>query len=140
MATHALVFGAFDGLHEGHLRFLEDAHTKADQLSIALATDDAIRSLKRVHPHQSYKERSLSLRQTGVIHHIAPSEPYDDYQVIRNLQPDLIIFGHDQEGLKAHLLPWLKEHKIPIETITLAAHKPDEFKTSKLYDRRKVIP
>lgn len=139
MPRRGLVFGCFDGLHEGHLRFLEQAFSKVDHLGVALATDEAIKSLKSVHPHQSYEERSRSLLDTGLVDSIYPSEPHNGYIALTALNPDIVIFGHDQSELSEHLRHWLKEHKIDIETTTLEAFQPEKYKTSKLYDRRKII-
>ena len=41
-----LAMGCFDLLHEGHLRFLQEARNRCDHLIVGLATDDAVRHVK----------------------------------------------------------------------------------------------
>lgn len=41
-----LVMGCFDLLHEGHLRFLQEARSRCDHLVVGLATDDAVKRVK----------------------------------------------------------------------------------------------
>ena len=41
-----LVMGCFDLLHEGHLRFLQEARSRCHYLVVGLATDGAVRRVK----------------------------------------------------------------------------------------------
>jgi cytidyltransferase-like protein len=136
----SLVFGAFDGLHKGHIALLNFAKSQGGELHVALATDEAIQILKRVQPAHSFEERKEALMKTGLVTSILASQPDDNYASIRALKPGQIILGYDQELLRAHLLEWLKEHKLSVQVLTAPAHYPERYKTSLLYDRNKINP
>lgn len=135
-----LVFGSFDGLHEGHMALLTLVKTQGEDLHVALATDEAIQTLKQVHPAHNFEARKEALLKTGLIASVFASQPGDDYICIRTLAPSQIVLGYDQEALRAHLLEWLKEHKLSVQVTTAPAHYPERYKTSLLYDRHQINP
>lgn len=140
MTSIGLVFGSFDGIHEGHKQLLQFAKSQVKELHAALATDETIRELKGVHPAYTFNERKESLLQTGFIISVSPSQTGDEYACIQALHPSHIILGYDQNTLKEHLLKWLKKHKMNPSILTAPAHHPDRFKTSLLYDRHQINP
>lgn len=135
-----LVFGSFDGLHEGHIALLTFAKEQGGDLHVALATDSAIRTLKKVQSAHDFEARKKTLLETGLITSVIASEPGDDYACISTLTPSQIILGYDQEALRIHLLEWLKEHKLSVQVITAPAHYPERYKTSLLYARHQINP
>lgn len=135
MFSKGLVFGAFDGLHEGHLALLQQARAHASSLVAALATDETIRNFKKVTPRESFDLRKQKLESSGLISHVCESVANNDYQCIRLEKPDCILLGYDQHALRDHLLTWLKQHKMDLPVIMLEAHEPTTYKSSLLYDR-----
>lgn len=122
------------------MALLNFAKSQAPNLTVALATDETIMSLKKVHPAFSFEQRVEALQKTSLVNAILPSKPHDDYQCIRTAQPNVIVLGYDQSALRDHLLDWLKQHKMAIEIVTAPSHQPEMYKTSLLYDRPQITP
>lgn len=129
--TTMLAFGAFDPLHAGHAHFIAKAATHGDRLVVALASDDAIRTLKGHDPRNAFGERAAALKLLPAVDDIVPSEASDDFTVINDVQPDVIALGYDQDALRAALYAWMTAHRqIPI--VTIDAHDPEKYKSSLL--------
>lgn len=134
--NRALVFGAFDGLHDGHLSLLKSALQYANEVTIALARDEVIRELKSHDPKFAFTERMKALENTNLVHHVIPGDLIlGEYTCIRHAQPEIIVLGYDQEALEQDLKRWLNQHNLSIELIHAPAFKPDIYKSSLLnYD------
>ncbi len=127
--TTVLAFGAFDGLHEGHAHFLGEASALGDRLIVALATDDAIRSLKRHEPRYTFEERRGSLRLLPTIDDIVASDASGNFSVIDDVHPDMIAIGYDQGELDAALKVWMTlNRQVPV--MYIKSHEPERFKSS----------
>ncbi len=135
MFDKGLLFGSFDGLHEGHKDLLRQAKNQTNSLVVALATDETILTFKKVNPKESFDIRKKALFDSGLVSTVCESVGGNGYQCILNEKPDCIFTGYDQEALREHLLAWLKEHKMDIPVLTLDAHHPQLYKSSLLYDR-----
>ena len=138
MPKKCLVFGSFDGLHNGHIFLLNWAQQYADAVYVALASDQTIRTLKQREPIGTFNERKGKLIESGCVHQVTESAINDNYACIRHIQPDLIVLGYDQSLLHDHLINWIKEHKLSIDIVRAPAYKPNLYKTSLLYDRLKA--
>ena len=132
----ALIFGAFDGLHDGHISLLKTAQQYANEIIIALARDEVIRALKSHDPKFAFAERMNTLKETDLVHDVIPGDvTLGEYTCIPDVQPDVIVLGYDQEELEKDLKRWLNQHNLSIELIRAPAFKPDIYKSSLLnYD------
>lgn len=128
MAT-VLAFGAFDPLHAGHTHFLGAARALGDRLVVALATDDAIVTLKHHAPRASFLERTQLLRMLPIVDDVVASDASGSFAVIDTVQPDILVLGYDQDALHSALTDWMTTHRqIPI--VTIDAHEPEKYKSS----------
>ena len=57
-----ITFSAFDLLHAGHIKMLEEAKSKCDYLICGLQTDPTIDRPEKNHPVQSVVERYIQLK------------------------------------------------------------------------------
>ena len=55
--SQVVVFGIFDGVHEGHRDFFQQAREYGDALMVILGRDSSARSLKSRAPRYSEEER-----------------------------------------------------------------------------------
>ncbi len=55
MITKGVVFGVFDGLHEGHKKFLTDAAARCVELIVVVAHPKAVLTLKKKYPLRVYR-------------------------------------------------------------------------------------
>lgn len=94
-----LVNGCFDLLHEGHKYMLRAAAGYGD-LTIGLNTDESIKALKgEGRPVQTYEQRAEAILDyfatLGTAVDVIPFHG-DAVTLARQVNPDVIIRGHDQ--------------------------------------------
>jgi cytidyltransferase-like protein len=111
-----LVFGAFDGLHEGHRNFLSQAKKLGDHLAISIASDKAIQQLKGHAPRFSAEERKTMLKKEGFGDSLMIGDTdLGNWTAIKKFKPDIVALGYDQKDLYEALLydkdqfPFLKK-------------------------------
>ncbi len=106
--SKVMVFGVFDGLHEGHRFFLRSAEAEAkatqDHLIVVVARDATVQKLKQKPPQHSQEERMTAVQDflpDSLV--ILGDERQGTYDVIKTHQPAMICLGHDQEELAKDL-------------------------------------
>ena len=125
-----MVFGVFDGLHDGHRAMLRAAETRSQELCIVLTLDSVVRQLKARPPLYSYKEREEELQRFfPQAHIIAGDETLGSWNVLSRFAPDLVFLGYDQEAIAPHL------QKLKIPYTYLRAHRPEALKSTLLNKR-----
>lgn len=128
-----LIFGSFDGLHEGHKHLLTFAKAHCDQLIISLAKDEHIQTLKGHAPMLPFDDRKAALRTFIQDLVIRPSDDkLGSFNIIDAVQPDMIFIGYDQMALKDAIEEWLPHTKQHIEIVQAESLQPDIYKSSLL--------
>jgi len=128
-----MVFGVFDGLHDGHREFLKQARKLGDYLVIVLARDQAVEQLKGRTPRMDLAERfALLTEEDGVDQVMIGDEKHGTWEVVKAERPDIVALGYDQHALKADLERHLKSVDPKPEVVVLDAHRPDELHSSLL--------
>lgn len=126
-----LLFGTFDGLHEGHKYLLREAKKMGDRVVVVLALDEVVKRLKGRPPKHTYEERFATLDREGLADGIIPSDEIEGtYSVVQSIQPDIVVFGYDQQELQRDLTDYLQKTNKNIRTVTLAAFEPERYKSS----------
>lgn len=88
--------GTFDIFHYGHTNFLKQCSIIADEVVVALNTDEFIRDFKGKIPIMSYRERELSLMNCPYVTKVVPNfSGADSKPTIESVNPDLIAIGDD---------------------------------------------
>lgn len=96
-----IVFGIFDGVHDGHRDFFRQARQYGDKLIVVVGRDEMCRKLKNKIPERSEEERVQLVSQEPLVHQaLLGDQELSSYQVVKDLKPDVICFGHDQDVLK----------------------------------------
>ena len=127
MVQTGLVFGAFDGLHEGHRRMLTQAREQCAKLVVVLAVPEAVRLLKRRVPRQSFDERRAALLAFNPRIVIEPSDAaIGTWQVFERIRPDMIFLGYDQQMIASEL------ERLGMPYAVLDPHHPERYKSSLL--------
>lgn len=94
-----MVFGVFDGLHEGHRHFLNSASTFG-KLIIVVARDTSVKNLKHKIPKYTQEERMAAIRNfMPAATVILGDEQPGAYEVVKTHRPAMICLGHDQVEL-----------------------------------------
>jgi cytidyltransferase-like protein len=62
-----LVFGTFDGLHEGHLNLFRQARRYGDYLVVVVARDSTVRENKKKMPKFNEQERLKEVKNNPLV-------------------------------------------------------------------------
>lgn len=126
-----LLFGAFDGLHDGHRAMLKEARTHAEKIVVVLPPDPVISELKAKRARFSWKERAKALWESELVDDVVRGDDVmGTYGAIDKVHPDIIFVGYDQTELAADLSSYLAADGSSIPVITLSPHKPERYKSS----------
>jgi rfaE bifunctional protein nucleotidyltransferase chain/domain len=88
--------GCFDVIHRGHIEYLAKARDLGDILVVGLNTDDSVKKLKGDgRPIQDQESRSLILASLSFVSHVILFEEDTPYELIKKIQPDILIKGGD---------------------------------------------
>ncbi len=128
-----MVFGVFDGLHEGHVSFLRQARSFGDRLVAVVAQDESVMRLKQRVPQYPFSVRVDVLSKSDLVHMVVPSDPTEGgWEVIVQHRPHVIALGYDQTAMREHLLRSISSFPFPCEIVVLEPYKPDVFHSSLL--------
>jgi len=127
--TRVLVFGTFDGLHQGH-RFFLDAAAEQGELHIAVARDTTVEHIKGKPPRESEQDRRKAIQSAYPDTQVFLGAEADYLEPVRKVKPDLICLGYDQK-----LPPGITEELLSCPTKRLPAHEPEKYKSSILNDQ-----
>ncbi|MDX7950661.1 bifunctional D-glycero-beta-D-manno-heptose-7-phosphate kinase/D-glycero-beta-D-manno-heptose 1-phosphate adenylyltransferase HldE [Lichenihabitans sp. Uapishka_5] len=88
--------GCFDILHPGHVRLLREAASRCDRLVVGLNTDASVRRLKGpTRPVQGQDARTTVMAALGCVDAVVLFDEDTPYELIRALEPDLLVKGAD---------------------------------------------
>ena len=108
----AMIDGAFDPLHHGHIAYFTEARKLGLPLLCNIASDDYLRT--KHEPLLAQKERAQVIDALASVTYTHPSH-YDTETVLNELRPVYYIKGNDWQGrLPAEQLAICAEHNIGI--------------------------
>ena len=91
--------GCFDILHIGHIKYLEKAKSFGDTLIIGLNSDDSIRRLKGENrPINIQNDRAYILGSLEVVDYLVIFDEDTPLELIKLIEPDVLVKGGDYEG------------------------------------------
>ena len=91
--------GCFDILHRGHVSYLNRAKSFGDTLILGLNSDDSVRRLKgKTRPINSEDDRAFVLAGLESVDYVVHFEDDTPYELIKLVQPDILVKGADYEG------------------------------------------
>ena len=133
-----LCFGSFDVLHPGHEYYLREAKKLGDYLIVVIARDKTIKKIKGSSPKYSQTERLEHVKKVeGVDEVFLGSEVDlehngDPYEIIEEINPDIIALGYDQNSYSENLAEILEKRGMNPKIVRLGSYKEDIYKSSKL--------
>ncbi len=131
-----LVFGAFDGLHPGHVDFFKQAKEYGDYLIVSVGTDRNVARIKGKKPLFSEEERLDLVKNVRLVDEAVLGAEEDFYQQIKKLEPDVICLGYDQWTSKDDVLKNLKGVGLgDVRVFRLKSHKEGRAKSTHLKTR-----
>jgi len=128
-----LVFGVFDGIHDGHRALFRQARKCGDYLMVAVAQDCTVERLKGHLPQNNLARRIDRLREEGTVDEVVLGDAeIGTYEVIKKCRPSIVALGYDQIDLKNDLENHLRDFNWKIKVVVMNAHKPETHHSSKL--------
>jgi len=91
--------GCFDILHVGHVKYLQIAKSFGDILIVGLNSDESVSRLKGpTRPVNIAQDRAYLLAALEAVDFVVPFESDTPYDLIKMIQPDVLVKGGDYEG------------------------------------------
>lgn len=91
-----ITFSAFDLLHAGHIKMLEDAKAQCDYLIVGLQTDPTLDRPEKNRPVQTIVERYIQLKALKVVNEIVPYATEQDLlDILQAFNIDVRIVGEE---------------------------------------------
>jgi len=91
--------GCFDILHRGHATYLQKAKELGDILILGLNSDESIRRLKgESRPINNLEDRAFLIGALESIDFVVPFTEDTPYELIKLVQPHILVKGADYEG------------------------------------------
>lgn len=138
-----LVFGTFDIIHPAHLRFLYEAHKSIEkvphELVVVLSRDSSIQRIKGHSPVFNEEQRLKVISCLRLVDYARlGNEGKDYFQVILEVNPDVIVLGYDQLTDPQPLLDFLNKNNLSIRLLRLPKYESGDL-TSSSEVREKVL-
>ena len=93
-----ITFSAFDLLHAGHIKMLEEAKRQCDYLICGLQTDPTIDRPEKNKPVQTFVERYIQLKACKHVDEIVPYATEQDIEdILRAFKIDVRIVGEEYQ-------------------------------------------
>lgn len=121
---HIMVFGTFDLLHPGH-HFLVEEALRRGRVTVVVARSTNVEKIKGRSPVQNDEERLAAIRKAFPSVTVILGTDNDFLRPIRELKPDLLLFGYDQR-----LPPSITESDLKCRIERAEAFQPEKYKSS----------
>ncbi len=113
-----MVFGIFDGIHEGHRFLFSQASRLAQELVAVVGRDEFVRTFKNKEPKNNEKSRVEMVQKEPLVDRaVLGDESLSSWQVIERLKPDVICLGYDQDALAEDIASWMAERGVSIRIV-----------------------
>jgi len=141
-AKIVLATGAFDLLHYGHYRFLEEAKKsggKNSKLIVIIARDKTIKKRKGKKPIlPEDQRRALVEALKPVDQAILGYEEMNVEAVIRKIKPDIIAVGYDQDNMRRIVEELLRKGKSRVKIVQIGRFGSADLNSSSKIKRRVI--
>lgn len=132
-----MLFGTFDGIHDGHRSLLSQAKALGDYLIAVVTPDSVAEALKRRCPRTGLAGRIKMLKkETTADLVIAGDEMVGSWEVVKTYRPDIIALGYDQKNMRIALKHGRKQFGKSPRIIVLGPHQPEILHSSILFKNR----
>jgi len=132
-----VIFGVFDGIHDGHLYFINEAKKQGNHLVVITARDSVVLELKGKLPKRNEVDRVNDLLKVSEVDLVLLGDPkIDTYNILKEVKPHIIFLGYDQVALYESLNKTIKSKNLPkMEIVRGESHRPDIYHSSILNNK-----
>jgi FAD synthetase len=132
--TRVVTTGVFDLIHLGHIHMLQAAKGHGDELIVIIARDETV--LKQKHnPINPEEVRRQIVENLKPVDRAVLGHRGDIYQIITELQPDVIALGFDQSFKEADVEKKCLDHGVKVKVVRLPQFDHDLDATRKIIER-----
>lgn len=129
-----LIFGTFDGLHEGHLSFINQSRRHGDFVTAVVTRDS------NVSRQKGYSPVNKEIKRLGEVkRHVDEAilgEKTVTYGLIKKIRPDIICIGYDQSPSMRETKGILKRIGVDAKVLRMRPFMPKKYKSSILNKSR----
>lgn len=131
--TTVMAFGSFDVIHPGHLYYLKHAKALGKKLVVVIARDSSIERIKKIRPKYTEHERLEHIRALPYVDRaVLGREGEHHFEIIKEINPDIVALGYDQRYDVDELKAELKKMGLKADVMRIGAYKEHRYKSSKL--------
>ena len=135
MKEKVMIFGVFDGLHDGHRFFIKEAQKYAKQLYIVITTDQMVMRMKDHRPKYTLFERVQMLeKEFPRVNIVVGDKHLREWRVLKENNPDIIALGYDQNKLFNPLSQVQEEYNFELIQIK-ESYKGDKLHSSLIHKK-----
>ncbi|MGP8329998.1 MAG: adenylyltransferase/cytidyltransferase family protein [Methanosarcinaceae archaeon] len=130
--TRVLATGTFDLLHPGHILYLSEARALGDHLYVIIARDSMIKHKPK--PIIPEKQRFIMVNALTIVDRAVLGSENDMFKPLKDIKPDIVAIGYDQNYDIEELETNLKEHGFDAKVVRI-----DKSRTCKLCSSGRII-
>ncbi len=132
--------GAFEIIHPGHIKLLEEAKKlggEGSKLVVVIARDETIRKRKGREPILSEGVRRYLVSMLKPVDEaVLGYNPPSFEKVIEEIKPDIIVFGYDQDELMKRFKEFAEKRGLKIEIVKAKKYFSSDYcSTSEIAER-----
>lgn len=101
--------GVFDLIHPGHISYLRQARSFGDELVVVVASDETVRRRKH-EPVTPEQMRAQIVSELKSVDRAVIGGNGDMFDTVREIDPDVIVLGFDQNFDEKELEDSLRSH------------------------------
>ena len=135
--TTVIAQGTFDILHPGHLHYLEEAAAMGDELYVIIARRENVTHKEK--PILDDRQRRDMVDALAPVDSAILGDEADIFVPIEQIDPDLIVLGHDQHHDEASIEAALAERGIDCAVERASGREPqyenELFSTGQIIER-----
>jgi FAD synthetase len=129
--------GTFDVLHPGHLHYLEEAAALGEELHVIVARSENV--THKDEPVIPDRQRRDMIAALSTVDEARLGDTEDFFVPVRDIDPEVIVLGHDQHHDEETLAAMLEAEGLDCEVARASARNPrdDEelLSTGRIIDR-----
>lgn len=122
MTTTVLAQGTFDLLHPGHIHYLTESASFGDRLYVIIARRENVSHKDK--PVLPDRQRRDVVDAVDVVDEARIGHPEDIFVPVEDIEPDVIVLGHDQHHEEDDIRTALRERGLTASVRRASAREP----------------
>ncbi len=128
--VRVMASGVFDLIHPGHISYLEQAKALGDELIVVVACDMTVRS-KKHEPITPEDMRARIVNSLKPVNRAIIGKEGDIFETVKEVRPDIIVLGFDQNFDEEKLMRDLKAHGLEHIRVVRANEYADDLNATR---------